>query len=79
MERTRQSIRNSPSIDRLSALPEGIICHILSFLPTKTSLSTSILARRWRFLWARVPNLNFDSTNHQSETSFSSIITRNHR
>ncbi|GFQ07235.1 F-box/LRR-repeat protein at3g59200 [Phtheirospermum japonicum] len=46
------------SIDRLSAFPDDILCHILSFLPTKTSISTSILAQRWRFLWAHVPNLN---------------------
>ncbi|KAL7129240.1 hypothetical protein ABFS83_13G052000 [Erythranthe nasuta] len=50
------------SIDRLSDLPDSILCHILSFLPTtKNTVATCILARRWRYLWSYVPNLIFDS------------------
>ncbi|KAL8031805.1 hypothetical protein ABFX02_13G052500 [Erythranthe guttata] len=49
------------SIDRLSDLPDSIICHILSFLPTtKNTVATSILARRWRYPRSYVPNLIFD-------------------
>ncbi|KAL6535705.1 hypothetical protein OROHE_012549 [Orobanche hederae] len=51
---------NFPSVDRLSALPDVVVCHILSFLPTKISVSSSILARRWKFLWAHVPTLHFE-------------------
>ncbi|KAL8032159.1 hypothetical protein ABFX02_13G076800 [Erythranthe guttata] len=48
------------STDRLSDLPHPVLAHILSFLPTKISVRTSILARRWRFLWADVPTLHFE-------------------
>ncbi|KAL3651739.1 hypothetical protein CASFOL_004741 [Castilleja foliolosa] len=64
------------SVDRLSALPDEVICHILSFLSTEISVQTSILARRWRFLWAHVPNLELDSKYHNSVMSFSSTINK---
>ncbi|KAK6157425.1 hypothetical protein DH2020_011673 [Rehmannia glutinosa] len=92
MERARQSSRkrnkvsdgeqNMASTDRLSVLPDEVICHILSFLPTKLSVATSILARRWRFLWTHVPNLDFnfdfggDGYPLHLRASFPSIVNR---
>ncbi|XP_059439459.1 F-box/LRR-repeat protein At4g14103-like isoform X1 [Corylus avellana] len=43
----------------LSDLPEEILRHILSFLPTKHAVRTSVLSKRWEYLWASIPNLDF--------------------
>ncbi|CAA0816251.1 Unknown protein [Striga hermonthica] len=50
------------SIDRLSSLPDAVLHHILSFLPTKRSVQTSILSRIWRHLWTHVPDIDFDGS-----------------
>ncbi|XP_059631951.1 F-box/LRR-repeat protein At4g14103-like [Cornus florida] len=48
--------------DRISNLPDPILCHILSFLPTKFAVATAILSTRWKFLWASVPILDFNDS-----------------
>ncbi|XP_039032552.1 F-box/LRR-repeat protein At3g59200-like [Hibiscus syriacus] len=48
--------------DRISSLPDPIICHILSFLPIKDAVKTSILSPRWRYLFASsISILDFNS------------------
>jgi hypothetical protein len=54
------SHRSIPTVDRISALPDFVICHILSFLPTKQSAATSILSKRWNPLWLSLLTLDFD-------------------
>ncbi|XP_058761718.1 FBD-associated F-box protein At4g10400-like [Vicia villosa] len=52
--------------DRMSSLPDSVLCHILSFLPTKTSVATmSLVSRRWRHLWQHLQVFDFadDSDN----------------
>ncbi|XP_030930610.1 F-box/LRR-repeat protein At3g26922-like [Quercus lobata] len=48
--------------DRLSNLPDSLLCHILSFLSTDGAVVTSILSSRWKTLWTLVPKIDFQDT-----------------
>ncbi|KAJ9562611.1 hypothetical protein OSB04_007771 [Centaurea solstitialis] len=73
-------------IDVISNLPDCILHHILSFMPTKEAVKTSILSTRWKNLWASVPNIDLDDAllyasevdvRHPPEmTSFVSFVER---
>ncbi|KAI3955434.1 hypothetical protein MKW98_018535 [Papaver atlanticum] len=43
--------------DRISKLPNPLLHHILFFLPFKNIVCTCVLAKRWRFVWSSVPNI----------------------
>ncbi|XP_022747533.1 FBD-associated F-box protein At5g56370-like isoform X5 [Durio zibethinus] len=45
--------------DLVSRLPDDILVHILSFLPTEDAIKTSILSKRWKYLWVSIPNFCF--------------------
>lgn len=44
-------------LDRISKLPDGILGHILSFLPVRDAERTGALSTRWKSLWALLPDL----------------------
>ncbi|KAI5640625.1 hypothetical protein M9H77_23955 [Catharanthus roseus] len=56
-------------IDRISNLPDSILCFILSFLPTLYSVRTSLLSKRWKLLWTQVPTIRINAR-HKDEISF---------
>ncbi|KAM6576909.1 hypothetical protein CsatB_028746 [Cannabis sativa] len=45
--------------DRISKLPDSVIIHILSFLPTEDVVQTCILSKRWKLIWYSVPTISF--------------------
>lgn len=55
-----ENASDTNTIDHISNLPNCILHHILSFMPTKEVVKTSILSTRWKSLWASVSNIDFD-------------------
>jgi hypothetical protein len=51
---------NLMAIDRLSSLPDDILCHILSLLPTNLAFTTTVLSKRWTQLCDSLTSLRYD-------------------
>ncbi|XP_048497846.1 F-box/FBD/LRR-repeat protein At4g26340-like [Beta vulgaris subsp. vulgaris] len=64
-------------VDRISSLPDEILTHILSFMHTKEAVATSVLSKRWEFIWTRVPVIDlFEYKIMQSSLSFKAFVDR---
>ncbi|KAL3634923.1 hypothetical protein CASFOL_021977 [Castilleja foliolosa] len=47
------------TLDRLSQLPQPVLHNILSLLPQKEAIRTSVLSKSWRYLWHGRLNVEF--------------------
>ncbi|XVF77566.1 hypothetical protein PTKIN_Ptkin14bG0055300 [Pterospermum kingtungense] len=66
--------------DRLSDLPDEILCHIISLLPIKETVRTSVLSTRWLNLFTLISTLNLDEDKNRPRMAplygFMSIVDR---
>ncbi|XP_062091716.1 F-box/FBD/LRR-repeat protein At2g26030-like [Humulus lupulus] len=61
------------SEDRISKLPDSIIVHILSFLPTPDVVPTCLLSKRWKLMWYSVPKLYLSDNDWSPEKFFNYV------
>ncbi|CAI9108152.1 OLC1v1007687C1 [Oldenlandia corymbosa var. corymbosa] len=64
-----ESHDDDDDVDKISELPNSILCHILSFLPSKEAAATSILCTRWKDLYAFVPVIDLDYTHNSTDVT----------
>ncbi|OAY74626.1 F-box/FBD/LRR-repeat protein [Ananas comosus] len=62
--------------DRLAELPEHLLLRIVSFLPTHVAVRLSLLARRFRGLWASSPSLYLDRSSLRRTPRFVLLADR---
>ncbi|XP_059438665.1 putative FBD-associated F-box protein At5g56440 [Corylus avellana] len=60
----------------ISKLPDDVLLHILSFLSTKSIIRTSVLSKRWEFLWTSIPNLYFGKPLPANRTLHMNFVER---
>ena len=61
---------------RIDDLPDLIIQHILSYLSTEEAVRTSILSKRWKYLWTSIPKLDFDEEGLDRRMMFMKFVER---
>ena len=60
----------------LENLPEEILRYIISLLPTNDAVRTSILCKRWEYLWTSIPNLGFKKGSKAKRKLFMNFVER---
>ncbi|GLT53688.1 hypothetical protein SLA2020_269430 [Shorea laevis] len=61
--KTLLGIDNAPVADMTGRLPEHILSSIISLISLREATTTSILSKRWRYLWRTSSNLDLDAKN----------------
>ncbi|CAN7008482.1 unnamed protein product [Brassica rapa subsp. trilocularis] len=64
-------------MDRISGLSDGLLVKILSFVPTEVAVPTSILSKRWKFVWMWVPKLEFVMNHFDPDIALEDFINKN--
>jgi hypothetical protein len=62
MSQSNKKTGHGADMDEINNLPCNVIDNILSKLPIRDLVRTSILSRKWRYMWTCVSTLVFDQS-----------------
>ncbi|KAG7548755.1 F-box domain [Arabidopsis suecica] len=62
---------------KISDLSDDLLVKILSFLPTKVAVSTSVLSKQWMFIWMWLPKLEFGFRGRSKYACLRDFIDKN--
>ncbi|MCD7468597.1 hypothetical protein HAX54_006961 [Datura stramonium] len=65
MDSTTKRMKVEEEKDLISNLDDQLLCSIISYLPTKEAIATSIYSKRWRYLWKSLTRLSFHRQQQQ--------------
>lgn len=60
--------------DRLGALPNDLLRYVMSFLPSRDTVRTCVLGKRWSTLWKSVPALRIEDPDSYDAASGSNTF-----
>ena len=75
-QKFRKKQNANKSRKEIDNLPDPILQHILSYLSTKNAIQTSILSKRWKYLWTSIPKLDFDEGALDRRLMFMKFVER---
>ncbi|XP_048422449.1 F-box/FBD/LRR-repeat protein At1g13570-like isoform X2 [Pyrus x bretschneideri] len=72
----KSPVKMDMELDRISNLPSDIIGKILSHMPLREAVRTSVLSSNWMNKWTMLTRLQFDNrrTSSQNHTTFAKIV-----
>ncbi|XP_015073035.1 F-box protein At5g03100-like [Solanum pennellii] len=70
----KRKIENETLEDCISGLPDGFLIQMLSLLPTKDAVASSLLSKRWRNLWTPIHSFYFSNANYIDVRKFKSFV-----
>ncbi|KAL6174690.1 hypothetical protein ACLB2K_051336 [Fragaria x ananassa] len=72
----RSKLPKSRIEDRISGLPDAILCHKLSFCTTREAVQTNVLSHRWKNVWSSVPILDLDEQKYHMDYVYCTLPLR---
>lgn len=71
----QQKVSQRKNVDGISGLPDCVLHHLLSFLPTEYVVQTCALSKKWRDVWCSIPSLHFNQlVRGKRSTSFTKFV-----